>query len=544
MASVTTWRRLEPRNRDEALTSLAARVADPLWMVARQWQIGELTGADAASPVLARLAVDRTPITAWVSESGGDWLPYEPGQPVEQLVDAVTPAIGLADRARAGRHFLRLLGAVRMSRYAEDFRSAFPVPAFSAEEAARSDEAGLRWSRLLAGRAVDGAALRAAFGPAGEVSLPPELVVDPADESAVHATATAFGAWWDSRYEGRAGAWQPERLAAPFRLSAATSTGPVTLVAPEHRGGRVDWHTFDAHRGDQRTTGAPASAAETWTALPTQVALPGMPALRWWQLENAAIDLGRIEAAPDDLGRLLLAEFALVYGGDFFVVPIPVPVGSLARVESLDVVTNFGETVSIPSAVIHDGSSPEGRRWRMYHCDTPALATAVGLFVPPTSVDSAVGKDLEDVLFARDEVANIAWAIERRVLGPWGAVVERREVEHSQRARAASQSGATNELRYFLSTTVPNSWLPLVPSGDSFVLADAAEPASHLLSGDGFKLESVELPRQGLHVTLHPCRARQADGTVIMWHTYRVRPGRGESSSGLRFDDLAHQQSI
>lgn len=540
MSSVTTWRRLEPSNRDEALTSLAARVADPLWMIARQWQIGELTGSDTASPVLARLAVDRTPITAWMPESGSEWTPYEPGQPVEQVVDTVTPSIGLADRARAGRHFLRLLGAELTSRYAERFRNAFPLPAFSAEEAVRSDEAGLRWSRLLAGRAIDGAALRTALGPVSDVTLPPEPVANPADETALRATATAFADWWDSKYEGKPGAWQLERLAAPFRFSATTSTGPVTLVAPEHRGGRVDWHTFDAQQDDQQTTGAAASNAETWTALPTRAALPGMPALRWWQLENAAIDPGRIEAAPDDLGRLLLAEFALVYGGDFFVLPIPVSVGSLARVESLDVVTNFGETVSIPSTVAHDGSNSERRRWRMYHCDAPAFDTAVGLFVPPTAVDPAAGKDLEDVLFARDEVANIAWAIERRVLGPWGAGIERREVEHSQRARADEQSGATNELRYVLSTTVPNSWLPLLPIDDRLALGDAAEPASHLLSGDGFELEAVELPREGLHVTLHPCRARKADGTVVIWHTHHVRPGRGESSSGLRFDELAH----
>ena len=31
------------------------RLADPLWLLGRQWQMGELTGEDAASPVTARI---------------------------------------------------------------------------------------------------------------------------------------------------------------------------------------------------------------------------------------------------------------------------------------------------------------------------------------------------------------------------------------------------------------------------------------------------------------------------------------------------------
>ena len=48
MASITTWTRLETRQRTDDLdVSLAARVHDPLWLLARQWQLGELRGHDA-----------------------------------------------------------------------------------------------------------------------------------------------------------------------------------------------------------------------------------------------------------------------------------------------------------------------------------------------------------------------------------------------------------------------------------------------------------------------------------------------------------------
>ena len=57
------WDRLEPRARrvefDEALQ---ARVHDPLWMLGRQWQMGEFKGEDAGSAVLAKLARRLTPV--------------------------------------------------------------------------------------------------------------------------------------------------------------------------------------------------------------------------------------------------------------------------------------------------------------------------------------------------------------------------------------------------------------------------------------------------------------------------------------------------
>src|SRR2546430_4660090 len=57
------WDRLEPRARrvefDEALQ---ARVHDPLWLLGRQWQMGEFKGEDTGSAVLAKLARRLTPV--------------------------------------------------------------------------------------------------------------------------------------------------------------------------------------------------------------------------------------------------------------------------------------------------------------------------------------------------------------------------------------------------------------------------------------------------------------------------------------------------
>src|SRR6266536_4792166 len=110
MASLTTWTRLEPRTRDDSLPGLNARVADPLWLLARQWQIGELDGSDNGSPIAVHVEQEDDDITRWVKgASGGRASRYPAGVPVEALADAVSPVVGMRERARGGQKFVALL---------------------------------------------------------------------------------------------------------------------------------------------------------------------------------------------------------------------------------------------------------------------------------------------------------------------------------------------------------------------------------------------------------------------------------------------------
>src|SRR5688500_6797075 len=50
------WMRLESRSRHNDFSrGLEARIADPLWMLARQWQTGEFLAEDVGSPIEATL---------------------------------------------------------------------------------------------------------------------------------------------------------------------------------------------------------------------------------------------------------------------------------------------------------------------------------------------------------------------------------------------------------------------------------------------------------------------------------------------------------
>jgi hypothetical protein len=53
------WTRLEPSSRDPELTlGLEGRVHDPLWLLGRQWQLGEFEAVDGGSVAVAEITDD------------------------------------------------------------------------------------------------------------------------------------------------------------------------------------------------------------------------------------------------------------------------------------------------------------------------------------------------------------------------------------------------------------------------------------------------------------------------------------------------------
>ena len=74
---ITAYNRLEPRARTEDFArSLRAEIRDPLWMLARQWQMGEFEAEDAGSAIDARLLTSQAQIDR-VSLGGASAQPYD-----------------------------------------------------------------------------------------------------------------------------------------------------------------------------------------------------------------------------------------------------------------------------------------------------------------------------------------------------------------------------------------------------------------------------------------------------------------------------------
>src|SRR5262249_58425464 len=98
------------------------------------------------------------------------------------------------------------------------------------------------------------------------------------------------------------------------------------------------------------------------TVVPAPVRYPGMAADRFWELEGSQVNVNRIEGDPDELLRLLLVDFALAYGSDWFTIPVDVPPGAVFRPQSLVVTDAFGERTVVPHYTASARPQPE---WRL-----------------------------------------------------------------------------------------------------------------------------------------------------------------------------------
>jgi len=203
--------RLEPRSRDAQMnTSLQARIYDPLWLLARQWQFGEFQGADNGSPVMARWRAESARLTRYyagaIANTTVDTPSYDGSRmPLETLVEQETirPATDqtaepekLRLAAEAGQQFLRMLDQQSLSRdYRDAFIREYPFPTLTTEQCAPIDSDSISFCDLMASRVPDGRRLYAAFRStgAGDIVIAPVLQIAPTDLATVKETARLSG---------------------------------------------------------------------------------------------------------------------------------------------------------------------------------------------------------------------------------------------------------------------------------------------------------------------------------------------------------------
>jgi hypothetical protein len=571
MASITYWNRLEVRPRSANISmALSARIRDPLWMLTRQWQFGEFRGEDAAAPAYVRVAATKGRLLGWQKEAQTvQAIPA--GAPLEPVIQAEPFSPDLASRVEIGQLFEKLLGDGGVPDLVPDFRKAYPMtPMSDAEFAAAPDREAARFLQVIARRALDGIALYHA-AKAAAPGLPSAPSVVHSKQDAVRGALTKLGegiqeVWGDF---GAADAvdWNPERLEYQVSLvAAAPANEPVAIAVQPGGSGDFAWQALQIENGTPGGVAMPADAVQSFTrsVIPGHVRFRGMPNQRWWDFENSQLDFGSVASDKRDLAKLVVMDFMLVQGNDWFTVPLELETGSLCRVDMLVVHDVFGGTTQIERA---DANAPAaGQRWTMF--STTAAAAPAGLagyfLLPPNAGPVAQeGMVLEEVHFLRDEMANMAWAVEfatENGLGrPWPGHERDLALNASPAPAPANppNDAARPPLRYQLQTRVPENWIPLLPvvidpaQGDialerAAMLRDAPQPTPILpagrilqpssLNGRPYRIREEEIPREGVRVSRVVCRTRASDGATHLWISRRKQIGRGEGSSGLRFD--------
>jgi hypothetical protein len=580
---MTSWMRVEGATRSTDLNGgVEARVADPLWMLARQWQVGEFAGDDAAQPAAIRVVAEWDRVTTL--RHAGRTAPIGHDSPLERLVEAaplgVTGAARLASSARLGRLLRRRLVAKGASLAATALERWFvlSVP----DGLVAMPGAGEEAAALVARRSFD--AVRLAI--AGD-----EEIDDALAELSEEQRATAreviddWRATTVSELSGPPiGSWSAERMEHSFSVAAHHADGTQTVLnAGAYTGGHLDWHSFDIAPNarhtlpdgqDPRTLDEPPWATDlrspsVVTTYPAPVRYAGMPVARWWEFEDGAVHFGDIDAGPTDLARMIVADFATVFNNDWFVVPVEVPRGTLSRVTKVEVIDNFdaAPVVVAPAAATDD--RPMLRAWRMFELtgDTSASAgLSPLLFLPPPASTAQHGPAIEAIDLVRDEGANLAWAIERVVEGAVGRPVDRLQAWRSSRRPPAREVGAKAGLdaaayaelywRYGMEAPAPPNWIPLVPQrvaagSEQVRFRRGRMRAWDLLERDlvgakGALLEpwrpltifEEEVPRSGARVERRWQFARLPDGSTHSWIQRRKQNGRGEQTSGLAWDLL------
>lgn len=579
MPSITSWARLEPRTRSSNLeNALGAQIHDPLWLLGRQWQFGEFRGQDGGSPIVVSFEAECARLAAYapgVPAANNKLFKYDSRRiPLETLVERepvrTESATDLRLAAEAGQHFIRLLfyhlpgGYVPGSYDPLIYVEHYPLH-LSDEELEGLDSNTRRFLNLVQGRAPDGAKLYADIHQA--VDSHSEIPYTPEDDyqgNSVYpqfkAAVDAWLAWYETLISEATideAAWNSERMEYQFEVAAPGADGKeVVLAAPEYVEGTLDWYSFEhaanAQLGISQLYGGHPPPVETINRalVPTPLSFRGMPARRWWEFEDAQTDFGSVKAAPEDLARMMMAEFALIYGNDWFILPFDLDVGTLSRLVApyLAVLDTFGQTTYVKPC---NQTAGDNSAWQMF-CLTSGTKTLDMFFLPPVLGVSLQGPPIEDVLFLRDETANMAWAVERIVKSPAGFPLNRFDAyQEQQRGQTQSASGSTAApLAYRLATKVPDYWIPLLPLQNSEedpavrlqrgVVATCEQPPSPLgriLEPEKeLKLHEEEVPREGARVTRAYQYARWIDGLTLLWAGRRKQPGRGESSSGLRFD--------
>ena len=520
------WVRIEPRCRSNDFgRGVSARTADALWMLTRQWQVGEFMGDDAASPISVTLEhesqeLDSLRLGTSVREQSFGEGPGEVSGPLEMLVEQERPALDWRTRLQIGQRFERLVkshlgtGAATLI---QALRKLYPVNAPTDAEAESMDRATQRFVRFLAGRVIDGGALMSAID---EDQLAADLENDGVDPVVGQTLIADLTNWYANLCSlpgsTKPKSWIPRKLDYQFSVSmsdpSTANGGPKTrIAAPDYRNGKLDWYSFTHDGPAQGNWQTQPSITKT----PARIEIAGT-ASRWWAFEDGATDFGSLDVARPDLAKLLLMEFVLVYGDDWFSVPVPVEAGSLSRIKNLIVTNVFGETVSVQPA--RRLNADPLKRFEMYSLSLRDAAVGVPpqdmLFVPPAAGFRQESQPVEEVRFMRDEGANMVWAVEATIANGIGNPVDGGEaqLERVQRryeaeiavlkiaivhldaqltmplsdaersALLAERQAKLDRIallargptaqppvkhgaipRYYLATTVPENWFPFVP---------------------------------------------------------------------------------
>jgi len=608
------WNRLEPRPRSTDFNkALTASIHDPLFFLAKQWLFGEFKGEDTGSAVMAKVSLKSNPVSRF-NLPGQAPVGYNNSIPLEARIEAEPVPLDYSIQTKITAIWKKILKAKNLpatvfQAFLEVFPFSFPLdqdendsfnPVDSDAKTACPTFESFYTDALGKGvrcklQALSGKMMQAenfleyikTVGPGTilfeQETLDSQLAADVlAYTSSIKEAVDEMLDWYERLYfTPKPGdfAWDPSRLEYRFNLAVQNADGSKSaLVANEYYEGDPDWYAYEldnpsSHQSNLLALGTlpgenTVVQEKHITLLSTDVDFPGMPNRRYWSFENGKLNFGTLNASVTDLSSIALAEFGLIYGNDWQLIPLEVPAGNMSSIENLVVTDCFGFKTKIEAA----NKNLAARDWTMFNLsavdgyDLPMPDARV--FIPPVTFKTQEGPALEKVLFLRDEMANMVWAIEQIIPDLFGEGENAYEVFHRLKNYLQAQASNTNQIpldaatfNYIFMTATPENWIPFIPvdtetdfgatkirlqrgrmrrNMEGVNNTDPVTPSGLLLTEvlPPYYIEEEEIPREGVQITRSFQRTRWYNGKNVCWLGRQKKTGKGEGNSGLRFDDL------
>lgn len=563
--SITAYNRLEPRPRTENFErSLRAEVRDALWMLTRQWQMGELESEDAGSAIDARILTKHQNIDSVAFKENAPKV-YDAHIPLETMVECEVIPFTHALKVQVAQYFLQL-HPLGMRKYLPMYMKP-DVFGFdpNKEEEFKGQVDGLNLYRATRNRMFDGEKLIQSINAGTFKSI---VGVNNADDAEMDLIVQGLKDWLKRQYyqpeQTGDSAWNPKQLDYQFAVKASGSAGSDSMLsARDYHQGRLDWYAFDYVVGaraavpDFRRPVNKGEEEKPISFLPNNISFKGMPNPRFWEMEDRQINFGSINAKTTDHLLLLLAEFGLIYDNDWFVIPYSLSVNTLCEIQGLVVTDVFGDRTLIRAA--DEGIDNNWQRWSMFNLSNKDHMGIYNrqFFLPAVLTQTLESEPIEKVNFIRDEMANMVWGIEDVIPDATNRGISGYEAADKTGIKPSVIPNSPANIRYLLGTTVPENWIPFMPvhkpgSNQEIYFQRAAMPklgetlrkvvkAKGVLLNEvptPYYIDETEIPYSGTIVTRTYQRTRWYKGKTYIWIGRYRETGRGPGNSNLRFDQI------
>lgn len=546
--------------------ALGAEIHDALWMLTRQWQMGEFDAEDAGTPVKSKILVDVQQMTH-IQTGENNINPIDPSFPLEMTVEQEAWNPDLTFRMAAGKLLKEVLVENNLGAEISLFIEKFKVQLL---ENAKPDSGEgrlysmIRFNRVdasifdsLKNRVLDGYAFYQYLNLPGDEydnwvrSISMDAVVIDRANKAGKDFKGQFEFFYGDQTNKLNLCWKPESLEYQFSIMNDADPNTATVLeAASYLGDRLDWYDFEIKK-----TGNVSVETSMHTFVPGPVTYPGMPESRWWQMEESIINFGNVNVKTTDLPTLMLIDFALIYGNDWMLIPLPMKLNSLCTVKGILIKDVFGFHTFVPP--VDRSANNSWDKWSLFSQyasdhkkDPPAF------YLAPALTKSIEEEPLEKVSFLRDEVSNMVWAFENIVPGAMGKGLRGTEIATQEDKADDITPGSELVLKYILGKKVPFYQVPFIPvkvpfdsSHSQMRLQRAAMPTGSNSRGvlltevpSPFYIREEEIPGVGTMVNRHWQRSRWINGVVSQWIGREKQTGKSEGNASLEFDQLVYSE--